>query len=141
MVKACTVLGGLTDDKWSEKHDRVIQMFLANPETSLLLLYIDPPTQELCIISGIPPLQLDQTSYFVRTKSVPVTGSNFHSVLGMGTVHGNYVDALLRVMQGLYAPNFFENKTWPDSILYLYHIPYTLSHVHIQYLQLNMYFP
>ena len=128
MIKACTVLGGLTDDHWSEKHDIDIEMFLEDPNTPLLLLYIDQSTGELCTVNGIPPVQFEQASYFVRSKNVAVTESNFHTALQNGMVHGNYVDTLLRVMQGLYAPNFFENKTWPDSIL----ITLYLLHTYIQ---------
>ena len=69
-------------------------------------------------MNGVPPIQMGQASYFVRVKDVKVTASNFHSALQMGTVQGSYVvDTLLRALHGLYAPNFFENKTWPDSIL------------------------
>ena len=117
MLKQCTVLGGLTEDKWTGGHHRDIRLFLQDPTIPLLLLYIDQLTGELCIVNGIPPVQLEQASYFVRVKDVKVTGDNFHSALQMGTIQGNYVATLLRVMQGLYAPNFFENKTWPDSIL------------------------
>ena len=42
---------------------------------------------------------------------------NFHKVFQFGTVQGFHVDTLLRIMHGLYAPAFFSNSTWPDSIL------------------------
>lgn len=117
MLKQCTVLSGLTEDKWTEDHYEEIRLFLQDPSVPLLLLYMDDTTTELCILNGIPPLLTEQASYFLRVSNIPVTGSNFHRVLQMGTVQGGYVGTLLRVMHGLYAPNFFENKTWPDSIL------------------------
>ena len=117
LVKQCTVLGGITEDKWTEEHSQEITKFLQDASRPVLLLYTDQQATELCISSGIPPTQIEQASYFVRVESVRVTGSNFHRVLQMGTVHGGYVDTLLRVMHGLYAPNFFENTSWPDSIL------------------------
>ena len=116
-MKQCTVLGGITEDKWTEEHRQEITKFLQDASRPVLLLYTDQQATELCISSGIPPTQIEQASYFVRVESVRVTGSNFHRVLQMGTVHGGYVDTLLRVMHGLYAPNFFENTSWPDSIL------------------------
>ena len=117
LLKKCTVLSGLKEDKWTENHHKEIQLFLQDSSIPMLLLYVDQTTEELCIVNGVPPIQTGQASYFVRAKKVVVTASNFHSVLQMGTVQGSYVSTLLRVMHGLYAPNFFENKTWPDSIL------------------------
>jgi dynein heavy chain len=116
LVKRCTVLGGLTEEKWAEDHYRVIRGFLSDPNVPLLLLYIDPTTEELCLTNAIPPAEIEQASYFVRANNVSVSGENFHQVLRMGMVHGNYIPALLRVMQGIYAPSFFENRVWPDTM-------------------------
>lgn len=33
-----------------------------------------------------------------------------------GSVKGMHIESLLRLMMGIYAPIFFENTTWPDSI-------------------------
>uniref|UniRef100_H2ZI79 Dynein axonemal heavy chain 2 n=1 Tax=Ciona savignyi TaxID=51511 RepID=H2ZI79_CIOSA len=33
-----------------------------------------------------------------------------------GTLRAGYLDSLLRIMNGIYAPLFFKNKSWPDSI-------------------------
>ena len=117
-------------------HDIDIEMFLEDPNTPLLLLYIDQSTGELCTANGIPPVQFEQASYFVRSKNVAVTESNFHTALQTGMVHGNYVDTLPHVMQGLYAPNFFENKTWPDSNTTCY-ILYIQAALHIT-IQVNI---
>ena len=120
LVKRCTVLGGLTEEKWSEDHYAIIRQFLCDTSVPLLLLYIDQMTGELCLSNHVPPGEIEQGAFFVRTKNVKVSGNNFHRVLQMGMVHGNYIAALLRVMQGIYAPNFFENRVWPDSILLYY---------------------
>ena len=119
LLKQCTVLGGLTEDKWTDTHYTNLRLFLEDSTLPILLLYLDSTTEELCIVDRIPPLQVPQASYFLRRENVAVTGSNFHRVLQMGTLQGSYVATLLRVMQGLYAPNFFENKLWPDSIHYV----------------------
>ena len=117
LLKKCTVLRGLTKDKWTESHHEEIRLFLQESSAPVLLLYMDPITEQLCVMSRIPPLQTEQAAYFVRVQNVLITGSNFHHALQMGTIQGSYVNTLLRVMHGLYAPNFFENTTWPDSIL------------------------
>ena len=102
-----------------EDHYRVIRGFLSDPNVPLLLLYIDPTTEELCLTNAIPPAEIEQASYFVRANNVSVSGRNFHQVLRMGMVHGNYIPALMRVMQAIYAPSFFENRVWPDSMCWL----------------------
>ena len=119
LLKQCTVLAGLTEEKWTEVHHERISDFLEDKSAPLLLLYIDHATEELCLSTRVPPGELAQASYFVRAQKVPVSGDNFHRVLRMGMVHGSYITALLRVMQEVYAPNFFENSVWPDSILYI----------------------
>lgn len=117
LVKRCTFLGGLTEEIWSKEHDLSIKDFLTDPNLPLLLLHIDQTTGDLCISNGIPPSEVEQASYFVRGSKVEVSVENFHQVLRIGLIHGNCTAALLRVMQGIYAPNFFENRVWPDSIL------------------------
>lgn len=37
-------------------------------------------------------------------------------VVQYGSVKGMHIESLLRLMMGIYAPIFFENTTWPDSI-------------------------
>ena len=117
-MKQCTVLGGLTEEKWTERHHEQIRDFLLG-SSQVLLAYIDPQSEELTLCCSLPPFQLDQVAFFVMEEKVEVTSQNFHQVVQMGTVQGSYVDTLLRVMHGLYAPMLFENKTWPDSILWL----------------------
>ena len=41
---------------------------------------------------------------------------NFFKVVQYGTVSGGQIESLLRIMTGIYAPTFFENTSWPDSI-------------------------
>ena len=123
LLKKCTVLSKLSEDKWNNTHQEVMHEFFETESQQLLVAYIDPQSSELFLCFNLPPFQLPQVAYFIRQENVVVTGENFHHVLQMGTVQGNYVDTLLRVMHGLYAPNFFENKTWPDSILSCSRLP------------------
>uniref|UniRef100_H2ZI86 Dynein axonemal heavy chain 2 n=1 Tax=Ciona savignyi TaxID=51511 RepID=H2ZI86_CIOSA len=56
-------------------------------------------------------------SYVFRTGQLAeITESNFTSVVQWGTLRAGYLDSLLRIMNGIYAPLFFKNKSWPDSI-------------------------
>ena len=117
LLKRCTALRGLEEGMWCKEHHSQARDFLQDCSQPVLLIYIDPQSRELAVSSSLPPFQLDQIAFFVKEKNVLVTSQNFHQVVQMGTVRGNLVDTLLHVMLGLYAPAFFENKTWPNSIL------------------------
>ena len=65
----------------------------------------------------IPSYQVDQLTYFIKHESAKeITPENFLKVIQYGTVKGAHIESLLRVMMGIYAPVFFENTSWPDSI-------------------------
>ena len=67
----------------------------------------------------IPPYVVDQLTYLIKQEGVKeVTNENFLKVVQYGTVKAAHIESLLRVMMGIYAPIFFENTTWPDSILF-----------------------
>ena len=115
LVKDCTVLGDLTPEMWTIDHANQISTFLTNPSYQLLLVYIDQQSG-LSLCNAVPSSPVSQFAYFIRHGRA-VTVDNFHKVFQFGTVQGSHVDTLLRIMHGLYAPAFFSNSTWPDSIL------------------------
>ncbi|KAL5476031.1 hypothetical protein EMCRGX_G025933 [Ephydatia muelleri] len=114
LVKDCTVLGDLTPEMWTIDHANQISTFLTNPSYQLLLVYIDQQSG-LSLCNAVPSSPVSQFAYFIRHGRA-VTVDNFHKVFQFGTVQGSHVDTLLRVMHGLYAPAFFSNSTWPDSL-------------------------
>lgn len=114
-MKQCTVLSDLTPDTWTSEHDTQITDFVEDPSQQLLVLFNDEH-RGLTISSALPPFAVKELAYFIREENAQVTVENFATVLQFGTVHGSSVDTLLRAMHGLYAPTFFENSTWPDSI-------------------------
>lgn len=116
LVKARTILKGLTSDMWNDEHDALITMFVTDPSEQLLLIYIDEQNG-LTVCSVLPPHKVEEVMYFARHEKAEVTPENFPQVVQFGTIHGSYVDSLLRTMHNLYAPTFFENTSWPDSIL------------------------
>jgi dynein heavy chain len=54
--------------------------------------------------------------YFIRQAPVPITPENFEETVQYGTVRGAYIPALLRLLSGVYVPQIFMNKSWPESI-------------------------
>ena len=115
LVKDCTVLSDLTPEMWSIDHANQISTFLTNPSYQLLLVYIDQQSG-LTLCNAVPSSPVNQFAYFIRHDRT-VTVDNFHKAFQFGTVQGPHVDTLLRIMHALYAPAFFSNSTWPDSIL------------------------
>ena len=117
LVKNRTILNGLTADMWTEEHDSLITKFITDPTEQLLLIYIDEQNG-LTVCSVLPPYNVEEVMFFARDENAQVTPTNFPRVVQFGTIHGSYVDSLLRTMHNLYAPTFFENTSWPDSILH-----------------------
>ena len=101
---------------WTDTHTAQINHFITDVFQQALLIYIDKETG-LTICSSMPPFPVEELAYFAREENARITRENFIRVVQFGTVRGSYVDGLLRAMHDLYAPTFFENKSWPDSIL------------------------
>lgn len=49
-------------------------------------------------------------------KSQQLTAENLDRMVQYGTIAGDQVEDLLRLMQSVFAPLFFEQRNWPDSI-------------------------
>lgn len=116
LIKSRLVLDGLTEDLWTAEHNALLTNFITDVQEQLLVVYVDEQ-YGLTVCKSIPPHGVKQLAYFVREENAHVTADNFHQVVQFGTIHGSHVDGLLRSLHGLYAPTFFEDTTWPDSIL------------------------
>ena len=110
------VLDGLSQDMWKAEQDELLADFVSDPKRQLLVVYIDEQ-RGLTVCNSLPPHNVEQLAYFVREENANVTADNFHQVVQFGASHGSHVDGLLRSLHCLYAPTFFEDTTWPDSIL------------------------
>jgi hypothetical protein len=104
---------------WTDTHCAEINSFLSNQNEQLLLVYIDKQ-RGLTLCNTLPTYPVEQLTYFLRGEPTRVTKDNFLKVIQFGTVQGTYVSSLLRSMHDLYAPTFFENQAWPDSIHRIY---------------------
>ena len=78
--------------------------------------YMDP-YKGFIVEHGIPAYNVDQLTYFIKLDDAKeITSDNFLKLVQYGCVKGNHIEGLLRTMMGIYAPIFFENTSWPDSI-------------------------
>jgi len=117
-------LPGLSIDMWNESHENKLKEFLSNNEKKTLVIFVDHPKPEsaespkLVIQNEIPTLLNILFTYFTKSyySQEINTKELFHKNVQFGTLGGKHLPSLLRLMSGLYAPLFFGNKTWPDSI-------------------------
>ncbi|XP_037663928.1 dynein heavy chain 2, axonemal isoform X4 [Choloepus didactylus] len=109
------MLTGLADAMWTEEHDAVLEHFVQDPSEAILTIFVDPCCG-LKLDLGMPIQTQNQIVYFIRQAPVPITPENFEATVQFGTVRGAYIPALLRLLNGVFAPQIFTNTTWPESI-------------------------
>ncbi|XP_038624757.1 dynein heavy chain 2, axonemal [Tachyglossus aculeatus] len=110
-----TVLSGLSAASWTEEHDAVLECFIQDPREPMVSVFIDPYAG-LKVELGMPVQTQNQLTYFIRQAAVPITPDNFEATVQFGTVRGCYITALLRLINGVYAPQIFSTTSWPESI-------------------------
>ncbi|XP_031567025.1 dynein heavy chain 2, axonemal-like, partial [Actinia tenebrosa] len=115
MIKERVTLSSLTSDLWTTEHDDTILKFINDPNLQVLVAYMDK-LLGLQVSTSIPPHQVEELTYIIRSEAAILTAENLEKNLQFGTVHMNYVEGLLRLMSNLYGPLFFGKMNWPDSI-------------------------
>ncbi|XP_021360073.1 dynein heavy chain 2, axonemal-like isoform X4 [Mizuhopecten yessoensis] len=116
LIKERVTVQNLKEDMWKEQHEEAVHAFIDDPAVKLMVAYIDP-FKGFTIEPAIPTFVVDQLTYLIKSGKVKeLTTDNFLTVVQYGTVKGMHIESLLRMMMGIYAPIFFENTTWPDSI-------------------------
>lgn len=107
----------LKEEMWKESHEEAAHTFVEDPGTRLMVAYYDQ-YKGFNIEHALPSFNVDQLTYFIKCpQAKEITSENFLKMVQYGTVKGMHIESLLRMMMGIYAPIFFENTTWPDSIL------------------------
>ncbi len=115
VLKSQVKLSALRGDMWSESHDATIANFLQDSQR-LMVVYIDS-INGLSVDYSIPPYAVNELTFFIkRPNSAEITAENFLDTVQCGSVSGNHIESLLRLMMGVYSPIFFGNTMWPDSI-------------------------
>ena len=102
---------------WTSEHDDVILKFLKNCTIRLIVFYIDKLLKTLQVATIVPSSPPEEMTYIIRFENAVITSENMESKLQFGLIKSNHVESLLRVMTNVYAPLFFGNSSWPDSIL------------------------
>ncbi|XP_046574741.1 LOW QUALITY PROTEIN: dynein axonemal heavy chain 2-like [Haliotis rubra] len=116
MIKDRISICNWKEDWWTETHDASLQKFIEDPGTKFLVAYHDH-LKGFCMEHSLPAFSVEQLTYFIKTGPVKELNSdNLLKNVQYGTVKGAHIESLLRLMMGIYAPIFFENTSWPDSI-------------------------
>ena len=103
---------------FSEEHESCMDCFIQNSER-LLVAYMDP-IAGLKVGHSVPSHPVWELVFFIKGENAgEITEENFLIKVQYGTVTGGHIKSLLSLMTGIYAPIFFGNTSWPDSILFL----------------------
>jgi hypothetical protein len=110
--------GFAADTMWQDEHNHVARDWAANADARRLVAYMEPE-------GGALRLELDNVSsgasaaaemmYFVRQKG-RLTAENVQTSVMYGSASSPVLESLLRVMNGVYAPQVLRNDFWPESV-------------------------
>ncbi|KAK7102408.1 hypothetical protein V1264_020630 [Littorina saxatilis] len=116
MIKERIVCLGVTTEDWTETHEETLNTFIQDPSIRLMIAF-KHARRGFRLEYRAPSFQVDQMSYFMKNSGVTdLKPESFLKSVQYGTLRGAYIESLLRNMLNVYAPVFFENTSWPDSI-------------------------
>ena len=145
-VQSRVSVKGFTQDNWTAQHDETVIDFVSNPTARRLLALVDKSglfhliggdgggdgsvsvsaeAKTLVVLpttptpTPTPPINYNDISeigYFIRPENVDLSIDNIESVVQFGTIGGNSVHSLLRLMNGVFSAQIFKSSAWPDSV-------------------------
>ncbi|KAI9356982.1 dynein heavy chain and region D6 of dynein motor-domain-containing protein [Zopfochytrium polystomum] len=115
---------------WTPDHDAIVTDFLSDLLPRRLIAHVDTASQHLILLPNVPGRDVTELMYFIKNPTASpqragenaataveaVTEENFEKVVQYGTIAGDLLESLLRMMQGVYTPIFMEDKGWPESV-------------------------
>ncbi|VDD80599.1 unnamed protein product [Mesocestoides corti] len=119
MIRNRIILQGYKEDAWKDEHTLFVLTEFVPSNGADAIFFNMLPDGELNVGSGVPVNAYRDVCYFVRTRegiNNEITSENFVRTVLNGSVIGQGIESLLRVMASVYAPTFFFNESWPDSI-------------------------
>ncbi|KAJ3217500.1 Dynein heavy chain 2, axonemal [Dinochytrium kinnereticum] len=120
-LKALVTLEGFQTDQWNDDHDAVAVDFFSDTSRKKIIVYMtqDEKAVQLHVQAALPTQRVRSLMYFIKEPHVDgstIDDETFEKKIQCGTVAGNTMESLLRIMQGLYVPMFSENRKWPESV-------------------------
>ncbi|KAK7091017.1 hypothetical protein V1264_010736 [Littorina saxatilis] len=106
----------LRKEDWKPEHLMTIDEFVKDGEFRYLFFYKDV-YRGFCVERDVPPFPVDQLFYFLKVGDLDrLRKGNFFDSVQYGSLNGDYLNSLLRVMSKLHGPQFFSNPTWTESM-------------------------
>lgn len=119
LVKQRIRLTGYNDlEHWTADHAVQIHEEFEKSENELLVAYMHHKNG-LLLETNFPTGRVNELVYFIKKRGhhgEQLTSDNFQELIQHGSICGRGIDSLLRTMMGIYAPSYFANTIWPDSI-------------------------
>lgn len=107
---------------WKPQHDTTLVEFFSSKESRKLVAFMredESKNNLLCLQNGLPSAPITEMMYFIKLSTSDeslIDDVNFEQRVQYGTLTGDAMASLLRLMQSVYLPLFLTNKNWPDSI-------------------------
>ncbi|KAM9407837.1 LOW QUALITY PROTEIN: dynein axonemal heavy chain 2 [Salvelinus alpinus] len=115
LFKNRVALTGMSKLPWSEENEKALDKFIMDSSNRTLVVYPDP-YDGLRVEYAMPSQVVDQLAFFVRSDGGLILEETFESTVQFGTVRGNATESLLRMMNGVHAPQVTLSTAWPESI-------------------------
>ncbi|KAL0040883.1 hypothetical protein WJX79_008591 [Trebouxia sp. C0005] len=104
--------------KWdAAEHLPVIESFLSSLKVAQVFAWLDKLADDKLMLSTSLQTQPDKALFFTRDTERLILPDNIQEVVQVGVIQGgDTMQALLRLMSTLYAPQFITGSLWPESI-------------------------
>ncbi len=114
MIKQMVCLSQIKPEVWTDDHLKMVEKFICDASQRFILFYVDS-VGGFMVSNSCPVFQVDELQYFIKKQGKQLN-VEVKDTLHYGKIRGSYLESLLRHMSGIYAPMFFQNSSWPDSI-------------------------
>lgn len=114
-MKKITTLYDLRETDWTDENYAVIREFFIDPKHPVLTVYFEEDTLR-CLLD-FPETPIVDLTYFYREPNEIFRVDTFHDRISFGTVDDSVEGSILKILESIYSPIFFNITTWPDSIL------------------------
>ncbi|KAL8578357.1 hypothetical protein ACOMHN_031731 [Nucella lapillus] len=106
----------LRPSDWVSEHYKVLQDFITDHTVRAVYIYKDV-YRGFCVEITVPPFKVGQLFYFLKVAQVEaLTTANLMERIQYGSMQGDYLKSLLRIMTRLHCPQFFYNPSWTESL-------------------------
>lgn len=105
----------LAPNEITKEFTEVTEKWIKNILQATLFVFFDQGLLSASI--GCPTVPVNQLTYFVRANPEQIfTVEGFHDEFTFGTFHDNPDEAMLQIMQKIYAPLILQDQRWAEDV-------------------------